>query len=103
MNWKEEAKKHFIKCKPAEGYGLLAQKSGVDFFWPCENIASQIEDEITFVVGLIEIECTAKESPSAVRLISHKNNITIQSEQIMYILAHAPCSRVFGLRLSALK
>ena len=51
MNWKEEAKKHFIKCKPAEGCGLLAQKDGVDFFWPCENIASQLEDEITFALN----------------------------------------------------
>jgi hypothetical protein len=40
MIWKEEAKKHLQECKPAEGCGLLAEKDGVKFFWPCKNIAS---------------------------------------------------------------
>ena len=54
MNWKEEAKKHFIKCKPAEGCGLLAKKDGNKFFYPCKNIASHIQDDITFAIDPLE-------------------------------------------------
>jgi len=42
MNWKEEAKKHFLKCKPAEGCGLLAERGGNEFFYPCKKIVVQI-------------------------------------------------------------
>jgi len=54
MNWKEKAKNHFINCQPAEGCGLLAKKDGVEFFMPCKNIASEMEDEITFALNPVD-------------------------------------------------
>tara|TARA_Y100001972_G_scaffold107090_1_gene135942 strand:- start:304 stop:639 length:336 start_codon:yes stop_codon:yes gene_type:complete len=54
MNWKEKAKNHFINCQPAEGCGLLAKKDGIEFFWPCKNIASEMEDEITFALNPVD-------------------------------------------------
>ena len=54
MIWKEDAKKHLQECKPAEGCGLLAEKDGVEFFWPCKNIASGLENEITFALNPVD-------------------------------------------------
>ena len=54
MNWKKEAKKHFLKCKPAEGCGLLAERGGNEFFYPCKNIASHVQDNITFAIDPLD-------------------------------------------------
>ena len=54
MNWKEEAKKHFIKCLPSEGCGLLVERGGNEFFFPCKNIASHIQDNITFAINPLD-------------------------------------------------
>jgi|TARA_Y100000052_G_scaffold15529_1_gene15213 proteasome lid subunit RPN8/RPN11 len=54
MNWKEEAKKHFIKCSPSEGCGLLVERGGNEFFFPCKNIASHIQDDITFAINPLD-------------------------------------------------
>ena len=54
MNWKEEAKKHFLKCKPAAGCGLLVERGGYVFFFHCKNIASHIQDNITFAINPLD-------------------------------------------------
>ena len=54
MIWKEEAKKHFIDCKPAEGCGLLIEKNGNELFHPCKNIASHITEDITFAIDPLD-------------------------------------------------
>ena len=54
MNWKEEAKKHFLNCKPAEGCGFLVERRGNEFFYPCKNIASHVNDEITFAIDPLD-------------------------------------------------
>tara|TARA_B100000424_G_scaffold260226_1_gene243860 strand:- start:354 stop:689 length:336 start_codon:yes stop_codon:yes gene_type:complete len=72
MNWKEEAKKHFIKSKPAEGCGLLAQKDGVDFFWPCKNIASDLQDDITFAIDPLDF-AACEDSGAEVLAVLHSH------------------------------
>ena len=72
MNWKEEAKKHFIKSKPAEGCGLLAQKDGVDFFWPCKNIASDLQDDITFAIAPLDF-AACEDSGAEVLAVLHSH------------------------------
>ena len=54
MTWKEDAKKHFIDCKPAEGCGFLIEKEGDEFFYPCKNIASHVDKEITFAIDPLD-------------------------------------------------
>jgi len=54
MTWKETAKKHFIECSPSEGCGLLVEKDGNEFFYPCKNIASHVDDEITFAIDPLD-------------------------------------------------
>ncbi len=54
MTWKEDAKKHFIDCKPSEGCGFLAEKEGDEFFYPCKNIVSHLDDEITFAIDPLD-------------------------------------------------
>ena len=54
MTWKEDAKKHFLKCKPTEGCGLLAERGGNEFFYPCKNIASHVQDDITFAIDPLD-------------------------------------------------
>ncbi len=54
MTWKEDAKKHFIDCKPAEGCGFLIEKEGDEFFYPCKNIVSHLDDEITFAIDPLD-------------------------------------------------
>ena len=54
MNWKEEAKRHFLKCKPAEGCGLLVERDGNEFFFPCKNIVSHVQDDITFAIDPLD-------------------------------------------------
>tara|TARA_R100000988_G_C3998666_1_gene167461 strand:- start:1437 stop:1772 length:336 start_codon:yes stop_codon:yes gene_type:complete len=54
MNWKEEAKKHFLNCSPAEGCGFLIEKKGDEFFYPCKNIASHVDEEITFAINPLD-------------------------------------------------
>lgn len=54
MNWKKDAQKYFIECKPAEGCGFLAEKNGDEFFYPCKNLASYLEDEITFAIDPLD-------------------------------------------------
>ena len=54
MMWKQEAKKHFQECKPAEGCGLLVERGGNEFFFPCKNIASHIQDNITFAINPLD-------------------------------------------------
>ena len=58
MNWKEDAKKHFINCQPAEGCGFLAERGGNEFFYPCKNIASHVQDDITFAIDHINAPYT---------------------------------------------
>ena len=54
MNWIEEAKKHFLMCKPAEGCGLLVERGGNEFFFPCKNIVSHVQDDITFAINPLD-------------------------------------------------
>ena len=54
MTWKEDAKKHFIECMPAEGCGFLVERGGNEFFYPCKNIASHIEEEVTFAIDPLD-------------------------------------------------
>ena len=72
MNWKEEAKKHFIKCKPAEGCGLLAEKDGNEFFYPCKNIASHIQDDITFAIDPLDF-ATCEDSGADILAVIHSH------------------------------
>ena len=54
MTWKEDAKKHFLNCQPAEGCGFLLERGGNEFFYPCKNIASHIQDDITFAINPLD-------------------------------------------------
>ena len=54
MNWKDTAKKHFIECSPSEGCGFLIEKGGDEYFYPCKNIASHVDDEITFAIDPLD-------------------------------------------------
>jgi len=72
MIWKEEAKKYLQKCKPAEGCGLLAEKDGVKFFWPCKNIASGLEDEITFALNPVDY-AACEDSDAEVLAVIHSH------------------------------
>ena len=50
MNWKKEAEKHFKQAAPNEGCGLLYEKGGNEFFWPCKNIASYKDEDVSFTL-----------------------------------------------------
>ena len=50
MNWREEAEKHFQQSAPNEGCGLLCERNGDEFFWPCKNIASQKDEDVSFTL-----------------------------------------------------
>ena len=54
MNWRKDAKKHFIECQPAEGCGFLLERNGIEFFYPCKNIVSDIEDDVTFAIDPLD-------------------------------------------------
>ena len=72
MIWKEDAKKHLQECKPAEGCGLLAKKDGVEFFWPCKNIASGLEYEITFALNPVDY-AACEDSGAEVLAVLHSH------------------------------
>jgi len=54
MTWKEDAKKHFLTCRPAEGCGFLLERGGNEFFYPCKNIAADKDDELTFAIDPLD-------------------------------------------------
>ena len=72
MNWKKNAQKYFIECKPAEGCGFLAEKNGDEFFYPCKNLASYLEDEITFAIDPLDY-AACEDSGAKILAIIHSH------------------------------
>ena len=72
MNWKKDAIKHFINCQPAEGCGFLVEKGGDEFFYPCKNIASHVDEEITFAIAPLDF-AACEDSGADILAIIHSH------------------------------
>ena len=72
MNWKKDATKYLEKCFPNEGCGLLVERGGNEFFWPCKNIAANLEEEITFAINPLDF-AACEDSGAEILAVIHSH------------------------------
>ena len=107
MNWKEDAKKHFIKCKPAEGCGFLVERGGNEFFYPCKNIAREaklesfvidpldyanVEDSVDEIIGIVHSH------PQDVLEFSESDKYSCKSIDLTFYLVSPKSDKIAVMR-----